>query len=171
MHAEILNMHALYIFKNALGITLSICTAYHVHIEINLQKYSLHCSWMLFPVHVYLLGHGRHIVFVLVLVPDWNSYCTDLYMIGKMHRTLERGTHLVRSQTFLAMLPNHGLEGTQEWALLSSLQNEFCKSVARVTNDSLVHTLFARHKHFSNSQLTLSHGIRMTADSADLLLS
>ena len=35
---------------------------------------------------------------------------------------------MVRSQNFLAMLPNQGLEGTEEWNLLSSLQNEFCKS-------------------------------------------
>ena len=70
---------------------------------------------------VYLLGHGRYIDFVLVLVPD--RYLLHLYMIGKMHRTLGRGTNLVRSQNFLAMLPNQGLEGTQEWTLLSSLQN------------------------------------------------
>ena len=72
---------------------------------------------------VYLLGHGRYIDFVLVLVPDW--YLLHLYMIGKVHRTrtLGRGTNLVSSQNFLAMLPNQGLEGTQEWTLLSSLQN------------------------------------------------
>ena len=39
------------------------------------------------------------------------------------------GTNQVRSQNFLAMLPNQGLEGTQEWTPLSSLQNELCKVV------------------------------------------
>ena len=54
-------------------------------------------------------------------------------MIGKMYLTFGGGgggggggTNLVRSQNFLAMLPNQGLEGTQEWTLLSLLQNEFC---------------------------------------------
>ena len=101
---------------------------------------------------VYHLGHGRYIDFVLVLVPDW--YLLHLYMIGKMHRTLGRGTNLVRSQNVLAMLPNQGLDSLKSGLCFLHYKKYSIKSH---TYDSLAHTLFACRKHFSNG---LSHGIR-----------
>lgn len=87
-----------------------------------LQKYSPQCSWMLFPMHVYILGYGWYSDFVLVLVPDWQLL------------------HLVRSENFLAMLPNQGLEGHSTVDSSFFATKWILYGLARMINDSMART-------------------------------